>query len=145
MLERPPFRADHVGSLLRPPQLLQARAKHREGELSRAQLTEIEDAAIRDVIALQERVGLRSITDGEFRRTFWHMDFLTRLANVERTPSPVKVSFHTAAGSLERTPSATRVTGKVSRPAPIFVGHFEFLKRLPRFRCNRICDRFDQV
>jgi len=129
MLERPPFRADHVGSLLRPPRLLQARAKHREGELSRAQLTEIEDAAIRDVIALQERVGLRSITDGEFRRTFWHMDFLTRLANVERTPSPVKVSFHTAAGSLERTPSATRVTGKVSRPAPIFVGHFEFLKR----------------
>jgi 5-methyltetrahydropteroyltriglutamate--homocysteine methyltransferase len=132
MFDRPPFRADHVGSLLRPPQLTEARTRHRAGELSRAQLTEIEDAAIRNVIALQESIGLRSITDGEFRRTMWHMDFLTRLANVERTASPVKVSFHTAAGSLERAPSATRVTGKVSRPAPIFVEHFEFLKRHTR-------------
>ena len=132
MLERPPFRADHVGSLLRPPQLTEARARHRDGELSRAQLTDVEDAAIRDVIALQENVGLRSITDGEFRRTFWHMDFLTQLANVERTKSPVKVSFHTATGSLDRMPSATRVTGKVSRPHPIFVEHFKFLKRHTR-------------
>jgi 5-methyltetrahydropteroyltriglutamate--homocysteine methyltransferase len=132
MLDRPPFRADHVGSLLRPPQLIEARARHRGGEISRAQLTEVEDAAIRDVIALQESVGLRSITDGEYRRTLWHMDFLTRLANVEPTRSPVKVSFHTAAGSTERAPSATRVTGKVSRPAPIFVAHFEFLRRHTR-------------
>src|SRR6185437_6421012 len=102
MLDRPPFRADHVGSLLRPQQLIDARAKYRNGGLSRAQLSEVEDAAIRDVIALQENVGLRSITDGEFRRTFWHMDFLTQLANVQRVPSPVKVSFHTAAGSLDR-------------------------------------------
>ena len=124
----PPFRADHVGSLLRPQQLIEARTAHRNGRLSRQELTEIEDSAVRDVIALQERVGLRSITDGEFRRGLWHMDFLTRLANVERTPSPVKVSFHTAAGSIERSPSATRVTGKVSRPAPIFVEHFKFLR-----------------
>ncbi len=124
----PPFRADHVGSLLRPPGLIEAREKHRNGALSREQLTEAEDAAIREVIALQEGVGLRSITDGEFRRTLWHMDFLTRFANVEATRSPVKASFHTAAGSIERAPSATRVVGKISRPAPIFVSHFEFLK-----------------
>jgi 5-methyltetrahydropteroyltriglutamate--homocysteine methyltransferase len=109
--------------------LIEARNQHRIGQLSREQLTGIEDDAIRDVIALQERVGLRSITDGEFRRTLWHMDFLTRLANVEAARSPVKVSFHTAAGSIERSPSATRVTGKISRPAPIFVEHFRFLKR----------------
>ncbi len=134
MLKRvtPPFRADHVGSLLRPPGLIEAREKHRNGQLSREELTAAEDAAICDVIALQEDVGLRSITDGEFRRTLWHMDFLTRLANVEATRSPVKVSFHTAAGSIERAPSATRVTGKVSRPMPIFVEHFKFLARHTR-------------
>ena len=129
MLGRPPFRADHVGSLLRPPQLLEARKSFREGVLSRAQLTEIEDVAIRDVIAMQESVGLRSITDGEYRRTLWHMDFLTRLANVEATRSPVKVSFHTAAGSIQRSPSATRVTGRISRPAPIFIEHFKFVQQ----------------
>jgi 5-methyltetrahydropteroyltriglutamate--homocysteine methyltransferase len=128
MLHGPPFRADHVGSLLRPQRLIEARNAYRDDRLSREELTEIEDDAIRDVIALQERVGLRSITDGEFRRGLWHMDFLTRLANVETTRSPVKVSFHTAAGSIERSPSATRVTGKVSRPAPIFVEHFKFLQ-----------------
>jgi 5-methyltetrahydropteroyltriglutamate--homocysteine methyltransferase len=132
MHKAPPFRADHVGSLLRPPHLLEARQRHRSGQLSRERLTEVEDEAIRDVIALQEGVGLRSITDGEFRRTLWHMDFLTRLANVEATRSPVKVSFQTAAGSIERSPSATRVTGKVSRPEPIFVEPFQFLKRHTR-------------
>ncbi len=128
MLREPPFRADHVGSLLRPAQLIAAREAYRDGRMSREDLTGVEDSAIRDVIALQERVGLRSITDGEFRRGLWHMDFLTRLANVEVTRSPVKVSFHTADGSIERSPSATRVTGKVSRPAPIFIDHFKFLK-----------------
>jgi 5-methyltetrahydropteroyltriglutamate--homocysteine methyltransferase len=132
MRKLPPFRADHVGSLLRPQHLIEARNAHRNGRLSREVLTQVEDGAVRDVIALQERVGLRSITDGEFRRELWHMDFLTRLANVERTRSPVKVSFHTAAGSIERSPSATRVTGKVSRPTPIFVEHFKFLKEHTR-------------
>ena len=126
--DSPPFRADHVGSLLRPPRLIEARAAHRNGQLPKDELTRIEDAAIRDVIALQEDVGLRSITDGEFRRALWHMDFLTRFANVEATRSPVKVSFHTGTGSIERAPSATRVTGKISRPVPIFVEHFRFLK-----------------
>ena len=129
---RPPFRADHVGSLLRPQRLSQARKSYREGQLSREQLTQIEDEAILEAIALQEGVGLRSITDGEFRRSLWHMDFLTRLANVEATRSPVKVSFHTAAGSIGRAPSATRVTGKVSRTTPIFLDHFKFLRQHTR-------------
>ncbi len=127
--DTPPFRADHVGSLLRPARLAEAREACRGGRLSRAELTQIEDDAIREVIALQEGVGLRSITDGEFRRALWHMDFLTRFANVEATRSPVKVSFHSALGSIERAPSATRVTGKISRPAPIFVEDFRFLHR----------------
>ena len=128
----PPFRADHVGSLLRPRSLIEARDAHRAGKLSREELTAIEDEAILAVIALQERLGLRSITDGEFRRGLWHMDFLTQLAHVERARSPVTVSFHTAAGSIERAPSATRVTGKLSRPAPIFLEHFKFLARHTR-------------
>ena len=128
MLHRPPFRADHVGSLLRPQLLIEARAAHRQGRLSREELTEVEDRAIRTVIDVQEGVGLRSITDGEFRRGLWHMDFLTQLANVETTRSPVQVSFHTASGSIERSPSATRVIGKISRPAPICVEAFKFLK-----------------
>ena len=134
MLKRqtPPFRADHVGSLLRPASLIEARERHRNGRLSRSELTELEDAAIREVIALQEDCGLRSITDGEFRRTLWHMDFLTRFTNVEATRSPVKASFHTAAGSIQRAPSATRVTGRIARPDAIFVEHFRFLKQHTR-------------
>jgi len=130
--QKPPFRADHVGSLLRPPALVEARARFRRGELDKDGLREVEDAAIRDVIALQEDVGLKSITDGEVRRTLWHMDFLTQFANVEATRSPVKVSFHTAEGSIERAPSATRVVGKVARPRPIFVSHFSFVKENTR-------------
>ncbi len=107
---------------------MQARAEHRNGTLSTAQLEHIEDEAIREVIGLQEGIGLRSISDGEFRRTLWHMDFLTRLGNVQATRSPVQISFHTAQGSLQRSPSATRVVGKLSRIEPIFVRHFEFLR-----------------
>jgi 5-methyltetrahydropteroyltriglutamate--homocysteine methyltransferase len=72
----PPFRADHVGSLLRPPELLQARADHAAGTLDDAGLRAAEDAAIRDVVQMQEEVGLQTRTDGEFRRTSWHMDFI---------------------------------------------------------------------
>src|ERR1700712_3879492 len=78
----PPFRADHVGSLLRPPALLAAREKHRRGELPAAELKRHEDEAIREVVRLQEEIGLKAVTDGEFRRTLWHMDFLTQFANV---------------------------------------------------------------
>ena len=72
----PPFRADHVGSLLRPKELLQAREDHKAGRIDAAALRAVEDKAIRDAVKLQEGVGLSGITDGEFRRTTWHMDFL---------------------------------------------------------------------
>lgn len=125
---KPPFRADHVGSLLRPPELLAAREQFRDGRLSREALTELEDQAIRDVVKMQEVIGLQSATDGEFRRNLWHMDFLKQFANVSATRSSVKVKFHTEEGDIEREPSALRVDGKLSRPQPIFVDHFKFLK-----------------
>jgi 5-methyltetrahydropteroyltriglutamate--homocysteine methyltransferase len=128
----PPFRADHVGSLLRPPELLAAREQHRAGTLTAGQLKALEDAAILEVVRRQENIGLRSVTDGEFRRTLWHIDFLKQFTNVESTRSPVKVSFHTDHGDTERAPSALRVTGKLARPHPIFVEHFRYLNSVAR-------------
>jgi 5-methyltetrahydropteroyltriglutamate--homocysteine methyltransferase len=81
----PPFRADHVGSLLRPQRLLQARADHAEGRIEADELHAVEDEAIRDVTAMQEDVGLQSVTDGEFRRASWHMDFIYQLGGVSST------------------------------------------------------------
>ena len=127
-----PFRADHVGSLLRPPKLLVAREDFRQGRLSQKDLTKIEENAVRDVVKMQEDIGLRSITDGEYRRTLWHADFLCKIENIVRTRSPVKVQFHTETGAIERNPSAFRVEGKLSRPAPIFVDHFKFLKSVTK-------------
>jgi 5-methyltetrahydropteroyltriglutamate--homocysteine methyltransferase len=124
----PPFRADHVGSLLRPPDLLAARERFRQGMLSRESLTELENQAIRDVVKMQEDIGLQSATDGEFRRNLWHMDFLKQFTNVSATRSSVKVKFHTEEGDIEREPSALRVDGRLSRPRPIFIDHFKFLK-----------------
>ena len=129
---QPPFRADHVGSLLRPPELLAAREQHRAGQLSDSKLAQLEDNAIAEVVRLQEDIGLQAVTDGEFRRTLWHMDFLRQLANVQVTRSPVKAKFHTEHGDIERAPSALRVTGRISRPHPIFVDHFRYLHSLAR-------------
>ncbi|MEJ2761041.1 MAG: 5-methyltetrahydropteroyltriglutamate--homocysteine S-methyltransferase [Gammaproteobacteria bacterium] len=125
--QRPPFRADHVGSLLRPPWLLEAREEHRQGRLEGPELAELEDRAIREVVAMQQDIGLKAVTDGEFRRNLWHVDFLKQFANVSVTRSPVKVNFHTEEGDIERRPSALRVEGKLGRPHPIFVDHYRFL------------------
>src|SRR6202023_1022041 len=78
-MARPPFRADHVGSLLRPPELLRARSEHQAGRLSSEELRRIEDAAIRDAVRMQQEIGLEGVTDGEFRRGSWHMDFLYQI------------------------------------------------------------------
>ncbi|MDX6700688.1 MAG: 5-methyltetrahydropteroyltriglutamate--homocysteine methyltransferase, partial [Baekduia sp.] len=83
---RPPFRADHVGSLLRPPALLRARDEHAAGRLDDAGLRAAEDEAIRAVVALQRDAGLKSATDGEFRRASWHMDFIYQLDGVTKAP-----------------------------------------------------------
>jgi 5-methyltetrahydropteroyltriglutamate--homocysteine methyltransferase len=128
----PPFRADHVGSLLRPPGLLEAREKHRRGELSAQELRSIEDEAIREVVRQQEEIGLQAVTDGEFRRGLWHVDFLRQFANVAVGRSAVQVKFHTESGDIERLPSALRVEGRLSRPRPIFVDHFRFLQSVTR-------------
>ena len=103
-----PFRADQVGSLLRPPSLMSARAKFRAGELSAEELRGREDAAIRDVVARQESIGLRAVTDGEFRRAWWHLDFLEQLEGVTLRENPGP-KF---GGTAEQPPIAT-VTGKV--------------------------------
>ena len=94
----PPFRADHVGSLLRPKSLLDARAEHEAGRLSAEQLRAEEDAAIRDVVALQQEVGLRAITDGELRRGSWHMDFIYEIGGVERIAGQPAVDVPQRAG-----------------------------------------------
>ena len=125
---RPPFRADHVGSLLRPPALLAAREQHRQGHLSTAELTAIADEAVRTVVRQQEEIGLQAVTDGEFRRESWQMDFLKQIANVVVGRSAVQVTFHTDEGDLARPPSAFRVAGKLSRPHPILLDQFRFLK-----------------
>jgi 5-methyltetrahydropteroyltriglutamate--homocysteine methyltransferase len=127
----PPFRADHVGSLLRPPELLAARADRASGTVTAEELRTIEDAAIRNVVRLQEDVGLQTVTDGEFRRTAWHMDFIYRLAGVSRTTDEIQVHFHNAAGDLDFTAAALKVDGPVGLregDTPIFGKDFAFLK-----------------
>ncbi len=123
----PPFRADHVGSFLRPPALLAARDRFAKGEITRAVLREEEDAAIRDIVRFQEDLGLSGITDGEFRRTYFHIDFLEQLAGVE-TKGGIAVRFHTAQGNVEFAPPVMKVTGPVRHVKPIQVADFEFLK-----------------
>jgi 5-methyltetrahydropteroyltriglutamate--homocysteine methyltransferase len=124
----PPYRADHVGSLLRPPALLQAREDHANGKIDDAELRAIEDDAIRDAVKLQEDVGLQSATDGEFRRATWHMDFIYQLGGISKTPGQLKVKFHNADGDIEWTPAAMHVDSKVTLEKPIFADHFQFLQ-----------------
>jgi 5-methyltetrahydropteroyltriglutamate--homocysteine methyltransferase len=124
----PPFRADHVGSLLRPRALLQAREQAAQGAISRDDLRAIEDEAIRDAVRMQEDIGLRSVTDGEFRRASWHMDFIYEIAGVEKAEQTQKSVFRNENGTIEFTPAAVRVTGKVGMDHTIFGPAFEFLR-----------------
>ncbi len=125
---KPPFRADHVGSLLRPPQLKEAREKRKQGELSEQQLRDVEDRCIRAAIAMQEAAGLESITDGEFRRAFWHVDFLTGFEGIAATQGQYALKFHGEGGTESETRSMMVVQGKVRRTKPVMVDHFRFLK-----------------
>ncbi len=130
--DRPPFRAEHVGSLLRPAELLAARERCADGRLCAQELAAIEDQAIRDIVRRQEEIGLRAVTDGEFRRAAWQIDFLKGFSNVAVSRSTVRVSFHTEQGDIDRLPSALRVTGTLARPRPIFVDAFRFLRSVAR-------------
>ena len=124
----PPFRADHVGSLLRPPGLLAAREDFAAGRIPAEQLRAAEDAAIADVVRMQENVGLQSATDGEFRRASWHMDFIYQLGGIGQAPGNLSVKFHNPAGDIEYTPAALTVTRKVGLDHTIFGPDFEYLK-----------------
>jgi len=124
---KPPFRADHVGSFLRPVELLDARERARTGDITRRELREVEDRSIRDVVRLQEDLGLRGITDGEFRRTYFHIDFLEQLSGVE-TKGGISMSFHSAAGNVDFAPPVMRVTAPVRHARPIQVDDFKFLQ-----------------
>ena len=126
--DTPPFRADHVGSLLRPPELLQAREAHAAGRLDDEGLKAAEDEAIRGAVALQHDVGLRSVTDGEFRRASWHMDFIYSLDGVTNAPGDLKVQFHNEQGDIEFTPAAMRVDGRLGVSETIFGDAFSFLR-----------------
>jgi 5-methyltetrahydropteroyltriglutamate--homocysteine methyltransferase len=125
---RPPFRADHVGSLLRPPELLRARDDFFGGRIDREQLRSVEDEAIREVVKMQRDVGLQTATDGEFRRTAWHMDFIYELGGIEQAPGNIKVQFHNEQGDIEWTPAAIHVAEKVHLDHPIFAEAFKFLQ-----------------
>jgi len=124
----PPFRADHVGSLLRPPELLQARSDHAAGRLSAEELRHIEDAAIRDVVRMQEEIGLQGVTDGEFHRGSWHMDFLYQIGGVAKTDQKLRIQFRNEAGPVEAALGAFRIGGKLSFDRTIFAEDFAYLK-----------------
>jgi 5-methyltetrahydropteroyltriglutamate--homocysteine methyltransferase len=125
----PPFRADHVGSLLRPPELMQARAEFKAGRIDSDALRAAEDAAILQVIELQRQAGLQTVTDGEFRRTSWHMDFIYQLGGVEQVEGEsIHVHFRDAQGEYDYAPPAMAVTSRVTLPRTIFADAFTFLR-----------------
>jgi 5-methyltetrahydropteroyltriglutamate--homocysteine methyltransferase len=126
----PPFRADHVGSLLRPPELHAARADRAAGRITEAELRAVEDEAIRDAVALQQLVGLRSVTDGEFRRATWHMDFIYQIGGISRSPGTLLSTFHNEQGDITFTPDAIQVTRPLSMDRTIFGEDFAFLQSI---------------
>jgi 5-methyltetrahydropteroyltriglutamate--homocysteine methyltransferase len=147
---RPPFRADHVGSLLRPASLKDLRTKVEAGQASRDQLRAAEDAAIRDVVKLQEDIGLQGITDGEQRRKSWHMDFLMQLGGLSSEGKALPVTFRGGpTGQVNFTRPDAAITSRVTRPKPIFVDGFKLLKsavtRTPKLTMPSPCMLYTQV
>jgi 5-methyltetrahydropteroyltriglutamate--homocysteine methyltransferase len=123
----PPFRADHVGSFLRPAALMRAREQHRAAEIDSAALRAAEDEAIRGGVAMQESLGFEGITDGEFRRTYFHTDFLLQLEGVEEAGGS-QVSFHRHGGeTLDYAPPVMKITGPIRHVTDIQRADFEFL------------------
>ena len=127
---KPPFRADHVGSLIRPDALIAARKAAEEKSIDAAELRRIQQDAIRDVVRMQESLGFRLATDGEYNRGGWQRDFLLKFANVKMMPSKLTVKFHSQAGTREHSPPSMQVVGRLGRPEPIFVDDFKFLKSI---------------
>ncbi len=121
----PPFRADHVGSFLRPKRLLDAREKKAKGEISAAELRRVEDECITEIVKFQQDVGLKSITDGEFRRTYFHIDFLEQLGGVK---TDIPVTIIRPDGSEELAPPVMKVIDKVRHVKDIQLADFQYLK-----------------
>jgi 5-methyltetrahydropteroyltriglutamate--homocysteine methyltransferase len=127
--ESPPFRADHVGSLLRPPALARARAAFKAGEIEADDLREVEDEAIAGVIELQRQAGLRTVTDGEFRRSSWHMDFIYSLGGIEQTQDEtIDIQFRSREGELAFNSPGMHVADRVTLPETIFGEAFVFVR-----------------
>ena len=126
----PPFRADHVGSLLRPPWLHAARAERAAGTISAEELRAVEDRAVRDAVALQQEAGLQSVTDGEFRRATWHMDFVYQIGGISKAPGSLLSTFHNEGGDITFTPDAIRVDRRVTMDQTIFGDDFAFLQSI---------------
>ena len=124
---KPPFRADHVGSLLRPPALLRAREDAAAGRVTPDELHTVEDEAIAEAIRMQQEVGLQGVTDGEFRRGSWHMDFIYALDGISTADDKVRVSFHNEQGDIEFMAAAAHVDGKVGVSETIFGDAYSFL------------------
>jgi 5-methyltetrahydropteroyltriglutamate--homocysteine methyltransferase len=128
---KPPFRADHVGSLIRPDALIAAREAAEQGKMSAAELTRVQQTAIRDIVRLQQEAGLKVVTDGEYNRFSWQRDFLLKIGNVKPMASRLTVRFHSAAGTRDHAPPSLQVVGKLSLPGGgIFVDDFKFLKSI---------------
>ena len=129
---KPPFRADHVGSLLRPASLKQAREKRAKGEISAADLKAVEDREIERVIKKQEEVGLQAVTDGEFRRSWWHLDFLWGLDGAERHSMDTGIAF----AAVTTRNEGVQVTGKLGFSGHPMIEHFKFVaahtRRMPK-------------
>src|SRR3954447_4903337 len=126
--DKPPFRADHVGSLLRPQHLLKAREDLATGDIDADELRGIEDEAVKDVVGLQKDAGLQSATDGEFRRASWHMDFIYALDGINKAPSDLHVEFRNPEGTIDFHPAALRIDGKLGVSDTIFGDDFAFVK-----------------
>jgi 5-methyltetrahydropteroyltriglutamate--homocysteine methyltransferase len=128
--QRAPFRANHVGSLLRPPELHDARNKHQKGEIDAAQLREVENQCIRDAVKMQEDIGMQGVTDGEFRRTLWHADFLSQIQGVKVVEGLLPGSarhFQNPDADVQRSPTQFVVTGKLRHARGIETENFKFL------------------
>ncbi|HEX2127220.1 MAG TPA: 5-methyltetrahydropteroyltriglutamate--homocysteine S-methyltransferase [Thermoleophilaceae bacterium] len=138
-MDRPPYRADHVGSLLRPPELVDARARRARGELAPEALRAIEDEAIRRVVRRQEEVGLRGVTDGEFRRTYFHVDFLEQLDGVTVAESGFTATFRRDDGTeVGFKPPTVHVTAAIRHRHPIQGRDFDFLAGVTT-RTPKVC------
>lgn len=124
---RPPFRAEHVGSLLRPTSLLDAHKRLQNREIDSEAVRKLEDDAIRQAIRRQEEVGLQVVTDGEFRRTSWHMDFLCQIGGVVSAGTQLR-PFWNDDGSVRNEIESPKIVGRISLTGPIFKDHFTFLK-----------------